>query len=78
MTTAMQFPLLVPGERVRLDPAGQVYIVRRVSPSAAYLACKIRREFDVTTKDGEQRHVVAESEQLIAVSTRAAVYRGAR
>ena len=57
----MRAPLLVMGERIRLDKGGQVYEVARVTPCAAYIR-KVwdpPRRVEVVEKDGTVRVIWA-------------------
>ena len=71
-------PPLRKGERVRLEPNGQVYEVVRVSPSAAYV-CKVydppRTETFVDKQGKEHRIKVSRGPVEPGISTHSFVYR---
>jgi hypothetical protein len=71
---------LRPGERIRLEPGGPLYVVDRVSPCAAYIhrVYDPPREVEITARDGTVRRMkVARGPVEPGISTCAFVYRDA-
>lgn len=70
-------PALVVGQRLRLDPAGPVYTVVRLTPAAAYVKGGEARHvhIDGRTADDPGRDFTAQGTTVIAISRNASVYR---
>lgn len=72
--TAKPFPLLQVGERVRFE--GSEWEVSRVTPCAAYLRSKARRQVTVYDHEtGEPRTFMAAEGRMVAISPRSCVER---